>query len=50
MMDKISVKGDDMAPLYKWLTDPQPGQFGGDIGWNFTKFLFDRDGKPVAAI
>jgi glutathione peroxidase len=49
MMSKVSVKGDDQTPLYGFLTgkstDPQ---FAGDIKWNFTKFLFDRNGKPVA--
>jgi len=49
MMSKVSVKGDDKTPLYVFLTgkDTDP-QFGGDIKWNFTKFLFDRSGKPVA--
>src|SRR6201996_3782152 len=49
MMSKVSVKGDDKTPLYQYLTskDSDP-QFGGDIQWNFTKFLFDRNGKPVA--
>jgi glutathione peroxidase len=49
MMSKVSVKGDDKDPLYTFLTgkDTDP-QFGGDIKWNFTKFLFDRSGKPVA--
>jgi glutathione peroxidase len=49
MMAKVSVLGDDKTPLYTFLTgagtDPQ---FAGDIKWNFTKFLFDRSGKPVA--
>jgi len=49
MMSKVSVKGDDKAPLYQYLTDQSTDpQFAGDIKWNFTKFLFDRDGKPVA--
>jgi len=49
MMAKVSVKGDDKTPLYQYLTDKsQDPQFGGDIKWNFTKFLFDRSGKPVA--
>jgi glutathione peroxidase len=49
MMSKVSVKGDDKAPLYTFLTDKASDpQFGGDIKWNFTKFLFDRSGKPVA--
>jgi glutathione peroxidase len=49
MMSKVSVKGDDKAPLYTFLTDKSSDpQFGGDIKWNFTKFLFDRNGNPVA--
>src|SRR5258708_22131216 len=49
MMSKVSVKGDDKTPLYTFLTDPTSDpQFAGDIKWNFTKFLFDRSGKPVA--
>jgi len=49
MMSKVSVLGDDKTPLYVYLTgkDTDP-QFAGDIKWNFTKFLFDRSGKPVA--
>jgi glutathione peroxidase len=49
MMSKVSVKGDGKDPLYTFLTDKSSDpQFGGDIKWNFTKFLFDRSGKPVA--
>jgi len=49
MMSKVSVKGDDKTPLYQFLTDASSDpQFAGDIKWNFTKFLFDRNGKPVA--
>ena len=49
MMAKVSVKGDGKDPLYTFLTDKtSDSQFGGDIKWNFTKFLFDRTGKPVA--
>jgi glutathione peroxidase len=49
MMSKVSVLGDDKTPLYVFLTgkDTDP-KFGGDIKWNFTKFLFDRNGNPVA--
>ena len=43
---KISVKGDGMHPLYKYLTT-LPG-FSGDITWNFNKFLVDPSGKVVA--
>ncbi len=48
MFAKISVKGDDIAPLYKTLTSKEAnGEFGGPIKWNFTKFLIGRDGKTV---
>src|ERR1700720_582208 len=47
MYSKISVKGEDQAPLYAYLTkDTGPG-LAGEIKWNFTKFLVDRDGKVV---
>jgi glutathione peroxidase len=49
MMSKVSVLGEDQTPLYRFLTDKSANpQVGGDIKWNFTKFLFDRSGKPVA--
>ena len=49
MMAKVSVLGDDKAPLYQFLTDKSANPaIGGDIKWNFTKFLFDRNGHPVA--
>src|SRR5271168_2970968 len=49
MLSKVSVLGDDKAPLYTYLTDKSTDpKFSGDIKWNFTKFLFDRDGNPIA--
>jgi glutathione peroxidase len=49
MMAKISVLGADQAPLYQFLTDPQRnGDFGFDIGWNFTKFIVDRNDNVIA--
>jgi glutathione peroxidase len=49
MMSKVSVLGDDKTPLYVFLTDKSANpSVGGDIKWNFTKFLFDRKGRPVA--
>jgi len=42
MMSKISVKGDDIHPLYKMLTDAK-----GPVSWNFNKFLIGRDGKII---
>jgi glutathione peroxidase len=47
MYSKISVKGDDQAPLYTYLTKETGAGIAGDIQWNFTKFLVDRDGKVV---
>jgi glutathione peroxidase len=48
MMAKVSVVGEDKTPLYVFLTDKSVNpQIGGEIKWNFTKFLFDRQGKPV---
>lgn len=49
MFAKISVKGDDQDPLYTFLTSKESNpDFGGDITWNFNKFLIDRKGKVVA--
>jgi glutathione peroxidase len=49
MMAKISVLGDDKAPLYQYLTGKDTdGDFSGEIGWNFTKFLVDRNGNVIA--
>ena len=49
MMSKVSVKGGDIAPLYQFLTDKsQNPKTGGEIGWNFTKFLIGPDGKVLA--
>lgn len=46
MFSKISVKGNDQHPFYKYLTADTP--FKGDIEWNFTKFLVDKTGTVVA--
>jgi len=46
LFSKISVKGDDQHPLYRYLTTET--DFKGDIGWNFAKFLVDRNGRVVA--
>jgi glutathione peroxidase len=43
IMSKVSVKGSDQTPLYQYLTTTM----GGDVKWNFTKFLVGKDGKPV---
>ncbi|MGE5315718.1 MAG: glutathione peroxidase [Acidobacteriota bacterium] len=46
MFSKISVKGADQHPFYRYLTTGT--NFTGDIEWNFTKFLVDRHGTVVA--
>jgi glutathione peroxidase len=43
---KIDVNGAHRHALYAWLTAKENG-FPGDIGWNFEKFLIDRDGRVV---
>jgi glutathione peroxidase len=49
MMSKVSVKGHDKTPLYQYLTDKSANPTtGGDIQWNFTKFLIGADGQIVA--
>src|ERR1039458_9987962 len=48
MFSKISVKGTDQAPLYKFLTDKSANpKTSGEIQWNFTKFLVDREGRVI---
>src|ERR1700723_151189 len=44
---KVSVKGDDQTPLYSYLTKDANPAVAGDIKWNFTKFLVDRNGNVV---
>ena len=49
MFAKISVDGKDKAPLYQFLTDKTANpKTGGEIPWNFTKYLVDRNGKVLA--
>ena len=48
MFAKVPVKGPDKTPLYQFLTDKKANpSTGGAIGWNFTKFLADRNGKVI---
>ena len=48
MMSKVSVKGGDKTPLYQFLTDKAANpQTGGEIKWNFTKFLIGPDGRVI---
>ncbi|MEA1898281.1 MAG: glutathione peroxidase [Bacteroidota bacterium] len=48
MMAKISVKGDDIHPLYLWLTSKEEnGVMDTSVKWNFQKYLIDENGKLV---
>lgn len=47
MFAKISVRGSDQAPLYRFLTEGKAAT-SGSVKWNFTKFLVGRDGRVVA--
>jgi glutathione peroxidase len=51
MMAKISVKGKDMAPLYKWLTSKdENGLMDAPVKWNFQKFMIDENGKLAGMV
>lgn len=45
MFSKISVKGDDIDPLFAYLNKQENPDFTGDINWNFEKYLVSKDGK-----
>ncbi len=47
IFEKISVKGDDIHPIYKWLINHKRGFITKNIKYNYTKFLIDRDGNVV---
>lgn len=51
IMSKISVKGEDMAPVYKWLTQKSlNGVKDSEVQWNFQKYLIDEKGNLVDVI
>jgi glutathione peroxidase len=51
MMEKISVKGDDMHPLYQWLTQKSKnGVLDSEVTWNFQKYLIDEKGNLVKTV
>jgi glutathione peroxidase len=47
MFSKVDVNGESAHPLFKYLTGELGSIFGSKVKWNFTKFLIDRNGKPV---
>ena len=51
MMAKVSVKGSDMHPIYRWLTQKsENGVLDAKVSWNFQKFMIDENGKVVASV
>lgn len=51
MMEKISVKGDDIHPIYKWLTSKaENGVMDAPVTWNFQKFMIDEKGNLVGMV
>lgn len=51
MMSKISVKGKDIDPLYKWLTSKElNGVMDSDVSWNFQKYMIDETGKLAGMV
>jgi glutathione peroxidase len=48
MAAKVSVKGDDITPVYQWLTHKeQNGVMDAEVTWNFNKFLLDENGRLI---
>lgn len=48
MMAKIDVKGDNKAPIYKWLTEKKEnGKMNAEVEWNFQKFMIDENGHLI---
>lgn len=48
MAEKSSVKGDDISPLFKYLTTEANEALTGEVKWNFEKFLLDESGQLIA--
>jgi glutathione peroxidase len=45
---RVSIRGKDQVPLFGYLTSAKDKSLGGDVHWNFTKFIIDRNGQVVA--
>lgn len=51
MMEKVSVKGKEIAPLYRWLTQKSlNGKQDASVQWNFQKFMIDEQGHWVGVV
>ncbi len=47
LFKKVNVNGKNADPLFDYLRRAMPGKIGNSVKWNFTKFLLDREGRPV---
>lgn len=47
LSEKVDVLGEDIHPLFRYLTEADNPDFTGDIKWNFEKFLIDKEGKLI---
>ena len=47
MFSKVEVNGENTHPLFKYLKSSLKGLFGSKVKWNFTKFLINKEGKPI---
>ena len=51
LMEKISIKGDSIHPVYKWLTQSsENGVLDAKVTWNYQKFLIDKNGQVVESV
>jgi len=50
MFEKVNVNGSEAHPLWVYLKEKQGGLLGSGIKWNFTKFVIDKNGNPVARL
>ncbi len=47
LSEKVSVKGEDIHPLFSWLNSQENSDFIGDVKWNFEKYLLDENGVLI---
>lgn len=47
VFSKVEVNGKEALSVFKWLKDELPGFITNQVKWNFTKFIIDKEGKPV---
>jgi len=48
MFSKVKVNSDEAHPIFQYLKSKQGGTLGNFIKWNFTKFIVNREGQPIA--